>query len=142
MPDIDLQALRSSLQEGGVPRRYIGRLMSELKDHYADLEQEELTVGGEPAVAARRACRRLGDQEAIAAEVFNRDELRSWSSRWPWIVNLLRPVMLILLLPSVPMLVCADRGPAIVRWSASIGLAALLTGGLLFAMARSIFFSI
>ena len=88
-------------------------------------------------VAAVEALRRLGQQDAIAAEVLAKPELRSWPERWPWIVSLLRPVLLLLLLPALPVLACAGRGPAIARWSVSISLAALLTGGLLLVMARS-----
>ena len=114
---------------------YISRLLAELDDHYADLEREERATGREPVVAAVEALRRLGQQDAIAAEVLAKPELRSWPERWPWIVSLLRPVLL--LLPALPVLACAGRGPAIARWSVSISLAALLTGGLLLVMARS-----
>jgi hypothetical protein len=139
MPDLDLHELRSSLLENGASRRYVGRLMSELEDHYADLEEEERERGRQPGCAALFACKRLGDQDAIRAAVISRPELQSWPNRWPWIVSVLRPVVLILLLPSVPVLACAERGPAIARWSASISLATLLTVTLLFAMARAIF---
>ncbi len=142
MPRVSLNALRTSLQDGGVSSAYIGRLLAELDDHYADLERDELTSGREPAVAAVAALRRLGRQDTIAAEVLAKPELRSWPYRWPWLVSLLRPVMVILLLPSLPILACVDRGPAIARWSVSIGLGALLTGGLLLAMAQTIFTTI
>lgn len=142
MPDRDLHALRSSLLDSAVPRRYVRRLMSELEDHYADLEREERDNGRRPGRAASFARQRLGNDESIAAAVATRPELQSWPNRWSWIVSLLRPVMLILLLPSVPVLACAERGPAIARWSASISIAALLTVGLLFAMARAIFVSL
>lgn len=137
MPSPKLTALKTSLRAGGVSPAYIGRLLAELDDHYADLEREERATGREPAVAAVEALRRLGQQDAIAAEVLAKPELRSWPERWPWFVSLLRPVLLLLLLPALPVLACAGRGPAIARWSISISLAALLTGGLLLAMARS-----
>ena len=138
MPELDLRGLRMSLQDGGVPSGYIGRLTTELEDHYSDLEREERATGGDPKAAAANALRRLGRQETIAAAVFTKPELRSWSYRWPWIANLLQPVMLVLLLPAVPVLVCVDRGPAIARWGISISLATVLTGGLLLGMALSI----
>ena len=137
MPSPKLTALKTSLRAGGVSPAYISRLLAELDDHYADLEREERATGRESAVAAVEALRRLGQQDAIAAEVLAKPELRSWPERWPWIVSLLRPVLLLLLLPALPVLACAGRGPAIARWSVSISLAALLTGGLLLAMARS-----
>ena len=137
MPSPKLTALKTSLRAGGVSPAYISRLLAELDDHYADLEREERATGRESAVAAVEALRRLGQQDAIAAEVLAKPELRSWPERWPWFVSLLRPVLLLLLLPALPVLACAGRGPAIARWSVSISLAALLTGGLLLAMARS-----
>lgn len=137
MPSPKLTALKTSLCAGGVSPAYISRLLAELDDHYADLEREERATGREPAVASVEALRRLGQQDAIAAEVLAKPELRSWPERWPWIVSLLRPVLLLLLLPALPVLACAGRGPAIARWSVSISRAALLTGGLLLAMARS-----
>ena len=138
MPRVSLNALRTSLQDGGVSSAYIGRLLAELDDHYTDLEHDERESGREPAAAAVAALRRLGSQDAIAAEVLAKPELRSWPYRWPWIVRLIRPVMVLLLLPSLPILACADRGPAIARWSVSISLGAVLTAGLLLAMAQSI----
>ena len=137
MPSPKLTALKTSLRAGGVSPAYISRLLAELDDHYADLEREERATGREPAVASVEALRRRGQQDAIAAEVLVKPELRSWPERWPWFVSLLRPVLLLLLLPALPVLACAGRGPAIARWSVSISLAALLTGGLLLAMARS-----
>lgn len=138
MPSPKLNALTTSLRDGGVSSAYISRLVAELDDHYADLEHEERATGREPAAAAVEALRRLGRQDTIAAEVLAKPELRSWPSRWPWIVRLLRPVLLLLLLPAVPVLACAGRGPAIARWSVSISLGVVLTGGLLLAMAESI----
>ena len=138
MPSPKLNALTTSLRDGGVSSAYINRLVAELDDHYADLEHEERATGREPAAAAVEALRRLGRQDTIAAEVLAKPELRSWPSRWPWIVRLLRPVLLLLLLPAVPVLACAGRGPAIARWSVSISLGVVLTGGLLLAMAESI----
>lgn len=137
MPSPKLTALKTSLRAGGVSPAYISRLLAELDDHYADLEREERATGREPAIAAVEALRRLGQQDTIAAEVLAKPELRSWPDRWPWFVSLLRPVLLLLLLPALPVLACAGRGPTIARWSISISLAALLTGGLLLAMARS-----
>lgn len=138
MARLCLNALRMSLQDGGVSSVYISRLLAELDDHYADLEHDERASGREPAAAAVAALRRLGRQDTIASEVLAKPELRSWPYRWPWLVSLLRPVMVLLLLPSMPILACADRGSAIGRWSVSIGLGALLTGGLLLAMAQTI----
>ncbi len=139
MPKVSLQSLRTSLQDGGVSSVYINRLMAELDDHYADLEREERTSGNERPAAAVEALRRLGQQDAIAAAVLAKPELRSWSDRWPWLAGLMSQVLLLLLLPVIPVVACAQRGPAIVRWSVSISLGTAFTGGLLLVMAQSIF---
>ncbi len=141
MPRDSLNSLRTSLQEGGVSSAYIGRLMGELDDHYADLEQEERTTGRDPAAAGAEALRRLGHQSTLATAVLAKPELNSWCYRWPWVVRLLRPVLLLLLLPGMPVLACVDRGPAIARWSVSISLAAAMTSALLLIMAQSLLLS-
>ncbi len=120
------------------PRAYIHRLTAELDDHYADLEREECATGRDRAAAGIEAERRLGRQDAIAAAVLTKPELKSWCYRWPWIVSLLKPVVLALLLPGMPILACVDRGAAIARWSVSISLATAVTGGLLLVMAQSL----
>ncbi len=63
-----LNALTTSLRDGGVSPAYISRLLAELDDHYADLEQEERTNGREPAAAAVEALRRLGRQDTEGHE--------------------------------------------------------------------------
>jgi len=112
--------------------------MAELDDHYADLELEERASGSERPAAAVEALRRLGRQDAIAAAVLAKPELRSWTHRWPWLAGLMSHVLLLLLLPVAPVVACAQRGPAIVRWSVSISLGTAITGGFLLLMAQSI----
>jgi len=136
---VSLQSLRTSLHDGGVSSAYINRLMAELDDHYADLEREARASGSERPAAAVEALRRLGQQDAIAAAVLAKPELRSWSHRWPWLAGLMSHVLLLLLLPVTPIVACAQRGPAILRWSVSISLGTAMTGGFLLVMAQSIF---
>ena len=136
------QALRASLRDGGLPVAYINRLMEELDDHYADLECEAVAAGREIEAAGTEALRRLGGEQSITAAVLVKPELRSWSSNHSWVFGLIRPLLMLLLLPIVPVYACMDRGPAIARWGVSISVGTLLTGGLLFALARTVFLTI
>ncbi len=133
-----LKALRSSLSGSGVSPAYIRRLMSELEDHCEDLEREALAAGRNSAHAEAVAMRRLGRNEVIATAVLTRPELGSWCQRWPWLVTLIKPLIVVLLMPAMPILACVDRAPAIARWSASISLASAITGAMLLVMAQTL----
>jgi hypothetical protein len=136
------QALRASLRDEGLPVAYINRLTEELNDHYADLEHEAVAAGREVEIAGAEALRRLGGDESIAAAVLTKPELRSWSCNNSWVLGLIRPLLMLLLLPVLPIYACLDQGPAIARWGVSISVGTLLTGGLLFALARTILLAI
>ena len=99
----------------------------------------QISSGSERPAAAVEALRRLGQQDGIAAAVLAKPELRSWSHRWLRLAGLMSHALLLLLLPVVPVVACAQRGPAIVRWSVSISLGTAITGGFLLAMAQPIF---
>ncbi len=137
-----LKVLRSSLRGSGVSPAYICRLMNELEDHFEDLEHEELASGQSDAHAETAAIRRLGRPDVIAAAVLTKPELRSWCQRWPWLVTLMKPLVLVLLIPAMPILVCVDRAPAIARWGASISLASAITCGMLLIMAQTLISSL
>ncbi|HEY5624002.1 MAG TPA: hypothetical protein VIV14_09585 [Gammaproteobacteria bacterium] len=138
MRNAGLRELRTSLRARGVPGVYISRLMNELEDHFEDLEDEARAAGRDSTVAYREALHRLGAPAAITAAVMDRPELQSWWQRWPWLVSLIKPVVLLLLVPAIPVLACVDRAPAIARWSASISLASVVTLLLLLSMAQSL----
>lgn len=133
MPEPRFQSLRTQLQEGGVDGRYIERTIAELRDHYADIEQSEIGRGASPRAAAAAAAAAIGDERTIAAAVLSRPELRQWTQRWPRAARLLHSTALVAAMPVVPVIYCAYRRDVIVRWGASIGLASLLTLGLLLA---------
>ncbi len=135
-------ALRTSLRDDGVSPAYSNRPMLELDDHYADLQREAKDAGRGIDAATNEALGRLGKQEAIASAVLSRPELRSWPYRWPWAVTLLKPIVMLLLLPSMPVYACVNRGPTIARWSLSISLGTVFTCALLFVLARSILLAI
>ena len=137
-----LNALRASLRGSGVSPAYICRLMNELEDHFEDLEKEELASGSSSEHAESAAIRRLGRAEAISAAVLSKPELQPWCQRWPWLVKLMKPFVVVLLVPAMPILACMDRAPAIARWGASISLASAITCALLLVMAQSLISSI
>ena len=137
-----LNALRSSLRGSGVSPAYICRLMNELEDHFEDLENEERASGRSVAHAESNAIQRLGRQDVIAAAVLKEPELRSWCYRWPWLVTLMKPFVVVLLVPAMPILACVDRAPTIARWGASISLASAITCALLLVMAEALISSL
>ena len=110
--------------------------MAELYDHYEDLEAEALEAGCTPDEASAEAIGRLGSGHALAEEILRYPEFRSWAFRWPWVPAVLRQLVILTSLVSVPVLVAVSRSPVIVRWCVSAGLATLLTGGLLLLLGR------
>ena len=110
--------------------------MAELYDHYEDLEVEALEAGCSAEEASIEAIGRLGSGHALAEEILRYPEFKSWAFRWPWVPAVLRQLVILTSLASVPVLVVVSRGPVIVRWCVSAGLATLLTGGLLLLLGR------
>ena len=136
------RALRATLRDEGLPVTYINRLLEELDDHYVDLEREAVAAGKEVGTAGIEALLRLGGEQSITAAVVTKPELRRWSGNNPWVFGLIRSVLMLLLLPILPVYACMDRGPAIARWGVSISVGTLLTGGFLFALARTVLLAI
>ncbi len=128
------ERLKRALLDGGVAGRYVQRTVLELQDHYTDIENEALAAGLSAHDAARQARAALGSEKSIAAVVIAHTELRDWTHRWPRAARYARTAVLLIVLPVVPVLYCAYRGPSIARWSISASLALLLTGGLLLGM--------
>lgn len=126
--------LERELVTGGVAPRYVRRTLQELREHYEDIQHDLLAAGASPEEAAIEARAALGTERTLAAAVLAREELRDWRSEWPRAALWLDSVSLMLVLPAVPVAYCAYRGPSIARWGASIGLATLITGGLLLTL--------
>ena len=134
----ELRALRRGLIRGGVSSASVTRTMAELYDHYEDLEAEALDAGCTPDEASAEAIGRLGSRQALAEEILRYPGLKSWAFRWPWVPVMLRQLVILTSLASVPVLVVMSRGPVIARWCVSAGLAMLVTGGLLLLLGRMI----
>jgi hypothetical protein len=134
MPEPRYSGLTHELLRQGVATRYAVRLAAELEDHRADLEQEALASGLPAAAAAEEANTRLGDLRHIAALVTSRPELLGWAQRWSWARHVRAPLLLLVLIPIFPVLVCAERSAVIARWGVSVCFGAALTGALLFLL--------
>ena len=135
-PANEFRALRRELVRGGVAPAMVTRTLAELYDHYEDLESEALASGCPAVDASLEAMERLGSSRVLAREILRHPEFQSWAFRWPWVPAVLRQVVVLTSLASVPVLVVVSRGPVIVRWCVSAGLAMLITGGLLLLLAR------
>jgi hypothetical protein len=73
--------------------RHVRRTLAELRDHFDDAVREGQSKGLSPDAAAQAARERLGSEEAIAASVLARPELRSFTARFPWAVFGIGPLL-------------------------------------------------
>lgn len=136
-PSREFRALKRALVHGGVAPAMVTRTLAELRDHHEDLEAEALASGCPAADASVEAMERLGSSRVLAREVLRHPEFQSWAFRWPWVPAVLRQAVILTSLASVPVLVVVSRGPVIVRWCVSTGLATLITGAMLLLLART-----
>ena len=123
MREPDFHSLRETLLRGGVAPTHIRRTITELQDHHTDLFAEAFAKGCSVENAALEASIRLGDEDALAAEILARPELRSWTHRWPWVAYCVTPTVLFVLafVPLLLLLVLSgavqlDRGAFSNRW--------------------------
>ena len=135
-PSREFRALKRALVRGGVAPAIVTRTLAELRDHHEDLEAEALASGCPALAASLEAMERLGSSRALAREVLRHPEFQSWVFRWPVVPAVLRQAVVMTSLASVPVLVVVSRGPAILRWCVSTGLAMLITGAMLLLLAQ------
>jgi hypothetical protein len=95
MRELDFHALRETLLRGGVAPKHVRRTIAELRDHHTDLFGEALAKGCTFEDAEREASLRLGEADALAAEVLARPELRTWTHRWPWLAYCVAPTFVL-----------------------------------------------
>jgi hypothetical protein len=89
--------LRERLLRAGIAPRHVRRYIAELRDHFDDLVREE-TANGLPRDAAESAARaRIGSDDTLAQIMLARPELRSLTSRYPWAVFGLGPIVMLAL---------------------------------------------
>jgi hypothetical protein len=134
MPGPQFNDSRLELLRGGVAPFYVRRAILELSEHYADLESDALAAGMSSDEAARYARALLGREESLAAAILTHAELFDWSHRWPRVALWLRSAAMVASLPGVPVMFCVDNGPGIARWGASLAVASLVVGSMLFSL--------
>jgi hypothetical protein len=100
-PEPIFTQLRERLLRAGIAPRHVGRYLSELTDHLADLTVEEQTRGLPVSAAHSAALARLGDTNTLAAAMIAQPRLRSLSVRMPWAVFGLVPLLSLALLWTV-----------------------------------------
>jgi hypothetical protein len=86
-------ALRERLLTAGIAPRHARRYVAELRDHAADLAEEERAAGLMPAEAEARALARLGGQEDLVQALLRCGDFRSWSAKAPWAVYGIAPLL-------------------------------------------------
>src|ERR1700761_9639327 len=93
--DRQSQRLSERLLSAGIAPRHVRRYVRELSDHFDDLTREEIASGAGRELAETRALSRLGNDDALAEAMLSRPELRSLTSRFPWAVFGLGPIVLL-----------------------------------------------
>jgi hypothetical protein len=131
MPEQQLERLRLELLRGGVATVYVDRTITELAEHYADLESAARAAGSSPAEAAAAATTALGDERAIVAAILSRRELLAWSARYPRVAQCLHSAAVIGTVPGLPLMFCIEHKPELARWGAAFGVATTLVGAIL-----------
>ena len=85
--------LRERLLQAGVAPRHVRRYVKELREHFEDLTVEEAHAGCAPAEAEMRAWARLGGVDELAQAMIEQRQFRSWSTRAPWAVFSVAPLL-------------------------------------------------
>ncbi|WP_055047183.1 permease prefix domain 1-containing protein [Devosia sp. A16] len=91
MPD-PIAGLGERLLRAGISPSRTARYTAELTEHLADITDELIAGGMQPARAHAEALSRLGDPEILAAAMLGQPRLRSLSSRLPVLVWLALPL--------------------------------------------------
>jgi hypothetical protein len=126
MPERDFDRLRDQLLESGVAPRHVCRIVSELSDHYEDLEMEAMQHGLSREAASAQAAERIGDAKTITRLVLGMPELKSWVHRHPQFS---------------PIYTGFAYAPIIGRWCACLMLSGVITAAILLVMQISITYS-
>jgi hypothetical protein len=87
--------LRERLLRAGVAPRHVRRYLRELRDHFADLMQEEQRAGRNRAAAESAATERLGSVDDLARAMIEQRQFRSWCTRAPWAMFVPAPLVLL-----------------------------------------------
>ena len=138
MREPDFNALASRLLRNGLSHRHAHRSVNELRDHYDDLVDAAMEDGANSKAARLRAAKELGTMDEFVAQMASRRELKSWAFRYPQLAVVVYPIACLVVLPAMPVFVGLANRTALVRWSASLLAAGLITAMLMLIMQLSI----
>jgi hypothetical protein len=87
--------LRERLLRAGIAPRHARRYVTELRDHFDDLVQEETENGLTRDAAEAAAHARIGTDDELSTVVLARPASRSITARFPWAVFGIGPVLVL-----------------------------------------------
>jgi len=140
MREPDFNALATRLLSNGISPRHAHRTVNELRDHYDDLVDAAVDEGANSKTARRRAASELGKMDDFVTEMASRRELKTWAKRYPHLAVVVYPIACLAVLPALPVFVGIANRTALMRWSASLLAAGLVTAVLMLIMQLSIIF--
>ncbi len=91
-----LEQVREQLLRAGVSPRYANRYVRELREHLADLTEQELACGRGAEEAAERAREILGHDALLTRTAIDNRAPSSLAARAPWAMLVALPVMLLI----------------------------------------------
>jgi hypothetical protein len=92
------RSLRRALRRAGIGPRRVRRLLGEWDEHARDLAAQLCEQGLPADVAEAQAQASMGTWQHLAASVTQRDDLRAFSRRLPWLAFVVTPVALLIAL--------------------------------------------
>ena len=90
------EKVREQLLLAGIAPRHVGRYVTELREHLADLVARERASGLEAREAEARARIILGSDAQLTQAMLDRSPPRSWAVKAPWAVFGILPVVAII----------------------------------------------
>jgi hypothetical protein len=112
--------LAEKLLSSGVAPAHVRRLIEELEQHLAALQEEESSAGKSIEQARVSARERLGSDELLIRSVTARPQLLSWGARQPFLTCALAPlIVLVMTAVAFLLLAAASIGTAHLIYSSS-----------------------
>ncbi len=88
--------LRRAMLRAGIAPRHAARLQREWDEHAEDVLAQLRASGHSLETAEAQARSAVGDWQALAASVADRQDLRSFSHRLPWVAFVVGPIALLI----------------------------------------------
>jgi hypothetical protein len=93
--------VREQLLKAGIAPRHVGRYVTELREHLADLVSRERATGLDAGEAEARARTILGSDAQLTQAMLDRSPPRSWAVKAPWAVFGIFPVVTIVAVSAI-----------------------------------------